>query len=184
MRFASIIIAGTLAVLAHAQSSSTTTKASSTTSVVPTLSADQARIQACLEACKPDDVNCKANCITVPSPSHAQANQTTECVAKCPQGSGSPADTEAYRACVDGCIAQYYYTSTGAPAGVTTAGGATGTGSASGASATGSGTGGGSPSSTSGSAQASGSSGSDASVIRIGSFAIGLVAFTAALFSL
>jgi len=181
MRFASIIIAGTLAVLAHAQSS-TTKPAASTTSVNTAQTSEQARIDACLAACKPDDVKCKADCITVPSPSHSQVNQTNECVAKCPQGSGSPADTEAYRVCRDGCIAKYYYTTGGTIGGAT--GSASGTGSG-GASATGTGSASGSDAtgSASGSASATGKP-SAASTFRVGSYAIGLVAFAAAFFSL
>jgi len=182
MRFASIIIAGTLAVLAHAQSS-TTKPAASTTSVNTAQTSEQARMEACLAACKPDDVKCRADCITVPSPSHSQVNQTTECVAKCPQGSGSPADTEAYRVCVDGCIAKYYYTTGGTIAGTTATGSASGTG-AGGASATGTGSASGSDATGSASGSASATGKSAASTFRVGSYAIGLVAFAAAFFSL
>lgn len=65
----------------------------------------------------------------MPSPDNAAVNQTTECVAQCPQGKGSAADNQAYADCVSGCIAKYYYTSTGLPS-ATTGSGSSGTTSA------------------------------------------------------
>ncbi|ORY66340.1 uncharacterized protein BCR38DRAFT_338969 [Pseudomassariella vexata] len=133
MRFTSIIVAGIFALSATAQSTTGETSVSSTTtSAVPTNSV-QAAIDNCLKACESGDVNCQAKCITVPSPDNAAANATTECVANCDQGSGSAADNTAYGSCVDGCIAQYFYSTTGgaSAATATAAGTGTGTGSAS-----------------------------------------------------
>lgn len=37
---------------------------------------------------------------------------TTACAKQCDQGSGSPADTAAYGACVDACISENFLTAT------------------------------------------------------------------------
>ncbi|KAI1197515.1 hypothetical protein F5X97DRAFT_176553 [Nemania serpens] len=63
----------------------------------------------------PSDTKCRANCIAVPSPDDDSVNATTSCVAACPQGNGTAEDNDAYAKCVDGCIGQYYYTTTGTP---------------------------------------------------------------------
>jgi len=45
-------------------------------------------------------------------------NLTTNCVANCDQGDGSPAATAAYAACMNGCISSYIIlTGTAAPGG-------------------------------------------------------------------
>ncbi|KAI9792526.1 MAG: hypothetical protein M1816_002046 [Peltula sp. TS41687] len=64
--------------------------------------------QSCASQCAPGDVNCTAICYGVPNPNASQVNQTTECAARCPQGSGSAADTEAYAKCQQGCITSIY----------------------------------------------------------------------------
>lgn len=52
----------------------------------------------------------------VPSPSDSQANDTTKCVAKCPQGKGTAADNKAFGDCIQQCInAHYFVTSKGTP---------------------------------------------------------------------
>lgn len=51
----------------------------------------------------------------MPSPDNDNVNKTTACVAACPQGNGTAEDNEAYAKCVDGCIGEYYYTTTGTP---------------------------------------------------------------------
>ncbi|KAI2621074.1 hypothetical protein GGR54DRAFT_647153 [Hypoxylon sp. NC1633] len=124
MRF-SILIAGLFAVAARAQSEtssstvavSTTTEAVTTTTsnIDPSQSSAQAAMIACLNACSPDDVNCKAKCIAVPSPDAQNANQTVNCAAECPQGNGTASDNLNYANCVSACIAQYYYTTSGTP---------------------------------------------------------------------
>ncbi|OTB16050.1 hypothetical protein K445DRAFT_106577 [Daldinia sp. EC12] len=105
---------------------STGTVPSVTVSIDPAQSSAQSAILDCLNACDASDVNCQAKCIAVPSPDNQNVNQTTECVAECPQGKGSASDNQAYADCVNGCIAQYFYTSTGLPA-ATTGSGSSGT---------------------------------------------------------
>ncbi|KAI1467347.1 uncharacterized protein F4812DRAFT_459451 [Daldinia caldariorum] len=108
------------------QSVTTGTQPSVTVSIDPAQSSAQSAILNCLNACDASDVSCQAKCIAVPNPSDQNVNQTTECVAQCPQGKGTEADNKAYADCVSGCIAQYFYTSTNAPGATTSA---TGTGS-------------------------------------------------------
>ncbi|KAK6958089.1 hypothetical protein Daesc_000882 [Daldinia eschscholtzii] len=105
---------------------STGTVPSVTVSIDPAQSSAQSAILDCLNACDASDVNCQAKCIAVPSPDNQNVNQTTECVAECPQGNGTASDNQAYADCVNGCIAQYFYTSTGLPA-ATTGSGSSGT---------------------------------------------------------
>ncbi|KAI1826470.1 hypothetical protein F4861DRAFT_497364 [Xylaria intraflava] len=122
MRFTSFIVAGLFAIVASAQSSveetgSATSSVASTTaaSIDPAQSSEAAKIDQCLASCDASDTKCRANCIAVPSPDNANVNATTTCVAACPQGSGTPSDNQAYANCVNGCIAQFYFTSTGTP---------------------------------------------------------------------
>lgn len=58
----------------------------------------------CAMACDAGDVTCQAACLGNARPNASQAIETTECAAKCDQGDGSPAATERYSKCVDGCI--------------------------------------------------------------------------------
>ncbi|KAI8956368.1 hypothetical protein F4801DRAFT_13707 [Xylaria longipes] len=121
MRFTSFIVAGLFAVAASAQSSSPVETGSATTTVASTsVSLDPAQssaseIQQCLAKCDDSDTKCRANCIAVPSPDNQNVNATTACVADCPQGNGTAADNQAYADCVQKCIGEYYYTSTGTP---------------------------------------------------------------------
>ncbi|KAI8957459.1 hypothetical protein F5Y11DRAFT_86263 [Daldinia sp. FL1419] len=102
-----------------------------TVSIDPAQSSAQSAILDCLNACDASDVNCQAKCIAVPSPDSQNVNKTTECVAECPQGKGSASDNEAYADCVNGCIAQYFYTATGTSGpSATTGSGSSGTTSA------------------------------------------------------
>ncbi|KAI0421020.1 hypothetical protein EKO27_g10460 [Xylaria grammica] len=117
MRFTSFIVAGLFAVAASAQSStsSTTAVASTTVSVDPAQSSLASEIEQCLAQCDDSDTKCRANCIAVPSPDNQNVNATTACVAECPQGNGTAADNQAYSDCVQKCIGDYYYTTTGTP---------------------------------------------------------------------
>ncbi|TRX98137.1 hypothetical protein FHL15_000782 [Xylaria flabelliformis] len=115
MRFASFIVAGLFAVAASAQSTATTTTASSSVSIDPAQSSITSQIEQCLAKCDESDTKCRANCIAVPSPDTQNVNATTSCVAGCPQGNGTAADNQAYADCVQKCIGEYYYTSTGTP---------------------------------------------------------------------
>ncbi|KAH8160877.1 hypothetical protein CIB48_g7371 [Xylaria polymorpha] len=121
MRFTSFIVAGLFAVAASAQSSpaetgsATNVEASTSVSIDPAQSSTASQIEQCLAKCDPSDTKCRANCIAVPSPDTQNVNATTSCVADCPQGNGTAADNQAYSDCVQSCIGQYYYTTTGTP---------------------------------------------------------------------
>ncbi|KAI1079461.1 hypothetical protein F5B20DRAFT_581240 [Whalleya microplaca] len=97
--------------------SATSAAASATVSIDPAQSSAAAAIQSCLDACDASDggVNCKAACIAVPSPDTQNVNATTDCVTKCPQGNGTAAENEAYGDCVNACIGQYFFTTSGTP---------------------------------------------------------------------
>ncbi|KAL6698621.1 hypothetical protein J3F84DRAFT_363426 [Trichoderma pleuroticola] len=113
MRF-TVVLSGLFAVLAAAAESGSPTSAAPASSV--SLDPAQQSQYDCLHACKTGDVNCQAHCIAVPSPDQSQVNATTACVAKCPQGDGSPAQTNTYKVCVDKCISDHYFvTSEGTP---------------------------------------------------------------------
>ncbi|GKT55091.1 hypothetical protein ColTof4_08046 [Colletotrichum tofieldiae] len=188
MRFTSIIVTGALAILASAQSS---TLATSTSTAVSAASSEQAAIAECLKACPATDVGCQSKCISVPNPNESQVNQTTACVAACPQGDGSPEQTQKYADCSQKCISQYYFSSGGTPAATGGSGSGSGSGgSATAATATGSGaaaTGSATRASGSGAAAsgtdaaASGSSTPNAAPALIGSASFGVVGIIGAL---
>ncbi|KAI1115240.1 hypothetical protein F5Y14DRAFT_140380 [Nemania sp. NC0429] len=115
MRFTSFIVAGLFAAAASAQSATSTVASSSVASVDPAQSSAASEIEKCLALCDESDTRCRANCIAVPSPDNDNVNATTSCVAACPQGNGTAEDNTAYAKCVDGCIAEFYYTTTGTP---------------------------------------------------------------------
>ncbi|GKT42106.1 uncharacterized protein ColSpa_02287 [Colletotrichum spaethianum] len=184
MRFTSIIVTGALAILASAQSS---TLATSTSTAVSAASSEQAAIAKCLEGCPATDVGCQSKCISVPNPNESQVNKTTACVAACPQGDGSPSDTQKYADCSQKCISEYYFSSGGTPA--ATAGSGSGSSgsataaTATGASATGSATrASGSANAASGTdAAASGTSTPNAAPVLIGSASFGVFGLIGAL---
>ncbi|RYP59994.1 hypothetical protein DL770_010101 [Monosporascus sp. CRB-9-2] len=125
MRFTNAFVAGIFAFAANAQTTESVTSAVSTTvstEVTSVTSATttreptpeeslQAEVIQCIEACD-DDVNCRAGCITVPSPDEGAVNDTTSCVADCPQGDGSEEENAAYGECVQSCISDHYLTTT------------------------------------------------------------------------
>jgi len=113
MRFTSIIVTGALAILASAQS---TTLATTTSTATSAASSEQAAIANCLKACPATDVGCQSKCISVPNPDESQVNKTTACVAACPQGDGSPEQTQKYADCSQKCISEYFFSSGGTPA--------------------------------------------------------------------
>lgn len=122
MRFTSIITAGIFAVAATAQSAVPSTTAKETPSATVSLTPEQSSSAACLEACGPSgDVACTSKCIAVPNPNDSQVNQTTDCVAKCPQGDGSEAQTNEFARCTQECISKYYFSAGGTPNPTTTA---------------------------------------------------------------
>ncbi|UPK97770.1 hypothetical protein LCI18_008705 [Fusarium solani-melongenae] len=98
MRFTSVLVAGAFAAMASAQGTATA-------SISP---AQQSQLD-CLDACDAGDVKCQSYCITVPSPNEQQVNATNECVAGCPKGKGSEADTQKYAACLQDCVAENYW---------------------------------------------------------------------------
>ncbi|KAI9894951.1 MAG: hypothetical protein M1814_000172 [Vezdaea aestivalis] len=187
MKFAGTFVLSALVavvpVLAQSSASSQTTMATMTTAALTPQ-------QTCLANCPISDVNCKAACISVPSPNEAMANRTTECAAKCPQGDGSPAATEKFAQCVQGCISSYFYSSSGAAGAATGTAGASATGSAasraSGAAATGTAASvsGSSQTGTATGAAASASKTGAASSVQIGGPVLGLAGLFAMAFAL
>ncbi|TKA82294.1 hypothetical protein B0A55_01453 [Friedmanniomyces simplex] len=102
--------------LAAAQSTDSATV--TTSSLSPTAT--------CLAGCAQRDTSCQAACVAVPNPDAAQIAATNQCEAACPQGNGTQAETEAYAACLQGCVSSYYYASTGTIAAGNTATSASG----------------------------------------------------------
>lgn len=117
MRVSSIFLAAGLALFANAQTTAGNDTPSQTQdSVSAAQSSVQAEVLRCLNACDVSDVNCRARCIAVPSPSDQQANATNNCVTGCPIGKGTEADNNAYTKCVTECIGNNYFTpSAGTP---------------------------------------------------------------------
>lgn len=64
----------------------------------------------------------------MPCPSQYQANATTECAAKCPQGNGTQSETEQYASCQASCVSSYFLsTGTAGPSATASSGSATAT---------------------------------------------------------
>ncbi|KAL1901679.1 hypothetical protein Cpir12675_000369 [Ceratocystis pirilliformis] len=101
MRFTTALFAFVAAVSAQ-----TGTATSDAAPAETTLSSAQIE---CLKNCDDSDVNCRANCVMVPNPNDDQVNATTECVASCPQGNGTEAETQAYIDCSQDCVNKFYY---------------------------------------------------------------------------
>lgn len=107
-----IILSGLFSLTFAQSSASQSTSATTTAPLTPQAS--------CLSKCAAGDVNCQAICVGVPHPGSAQTNATTDCVAKCDQGDGSTAASQAYSKCRDACISSYIITmpgNTAAPGG-------------------------------------------------------------------
>jgi hypothetical protein len=116
MKFIAVAISAIVG-LAAAQSSSSAGSSASTTQA-PSSTHQLTPVESCIQSCSPGDVNCQAICVGVPHPGSVQVNATTDCVAKCDQGDGSTAASDAYRKCRDACISSYIITSgTAAPGG-------------------------------------------------------------------
>ena len=62
---------------------------------------------------------CRAKCYKVPCPSDSQANDTNHCVAACPQGNGTAADTQRYSDCEQRCYSSHFFPATDASGGQT-----------------------------------------------------------------
>lgn len=170
--------------LAIAVTDSTTNQQSATVSLSPEAS--------CEANCDPKDICCKANCAKVPCPNNQMANQTTACVAGCPQGNGSAADTANYSKCIQSCYSSLFFPATvttdGSASGATNVGGGSSAGS--GASGTGaSGTSGTNNGSSSGTATAASTSSSKAAAasyqtLQLGASGAGLLGVILAVFAL
>ncbi|RJE17947.1 hypothetical protein PHISCL_09717 [Aspergillus sclerotialis] len=101
MKINGLFALSSLLVLAAAQE---TTGSPTTTS----LSAEAS----CAQNCGTNDRCCIAGCYKVPCPSKDQADDTNKCVAKCPQGTGTPEDTQAYISCQNACFTSHFFPAT------------------------------------------------------------------------
>lgn len=139
----------------------------------------------CAIKCPAEDICCKASCVHVPCPNEAMANKTTECARNCVQGSGTPADAEAYGRCQLGCISSYFFTGTANLPAATGTAAASGSASVSAASGSGSVSGSGSQTaSATGSAATTKSTGVANVQYQLGSTAVGIIGLMMAAFAL
>ncbi|KAJ5601170.1 hypothetical protein N7510_010704 [Penicillium lagena] len=105
MKF-NVLALSTLLVLAAAQDTTTTTANHAATTANAEVS--------CASKCDANDVCCRARCYKVPCPSDSQANDTNSCVAACPQGNGTAADTQRYSDCEQNCYSSHFFPATNA----------------------------------------------------------------------
>ncbi|KAJ5688567.1 hypothetical protein N7462_002959 [Penicillium macrosclerotiorum] len=119
------------ALLALAAAADTTTNSAASTATA------SAEVQ-CANKCGVNDLCCVAACYKVPCPSDNQAIDTNKCVAACPQGTGSPADTKKYADCEQSCFSSHFFPATGAAAATGSSGSSASTASGSEATETGS----------------------------------------------
>jgi len=170
--------------------------ASSITSAPPTAASAALTPQvSCALACNPGDVTCQAACLGIARPNSSQVVETNECAAKCDQGDGSPAATEKFSQCVQGCISSHFPSSqtafggpgNAAPSGAASSAGATGaaqsaasSGASKAASATGSQATGSATSSTTASTSSPGAGNS----VQVQAAGVGLAGLVFALFAL
>jgi len=100
MKFSAILFAASLvaAVAALPQEGSKT----SSIPIPTATSSYPPEVMECLEKCS--DVTCEADCLGSPAPTEEDTQNTTECVAACPQGDGSTEDSEKYEKCQSACI--------------------------------------------------------------------------------
>ncbi|PUU78128.1 hypothetical protein B9Z19DRAFT_1065335 [Tuber borchii] len=125
MKFSTVFISLGFAALAAAQANSTRAVASPTQT-----SSYSTAVASCLGKCKEADVTCRAQCLGSAAPNDGAANATNECVAKCPKGDGSQAQTDQYAACANSCINTIFLsTSSVAPAATGSSGSGSGSGS-------------------------------------------------------
>jgi hypothetical protein len=115
MRVATILFTASLALFANAQSTTVDQAPTTTDPSAAAASSAQAEMVRCIQACDPDDVNCKADCVAVPSPNDKEANATNQCVAECDIGEGSEAENIAYDTCVRGCISTNFFPTADGP---------------------------------------------------------------------
>ncbi|KAE8371304.1 hypothetical protein BDV26DRAFT_276376 [Aspergillus bertholletiae] len=105
-----LIALASLVAMTAAQSSS---ESATETTVAPTATYSLSPQQSCAKKCDSKDLCCIAGCFEVPCPNDSQANDTNSCVAACPQGSGTPADTDRYAACQSSCYSSHFFPITG-----------------------------------------------------------------------
>ncbi|OQE93762.1 hypothetical protein PENNAL_c0005G05123 [Penicillium nalgiovense] len=105
MKFSFLALSALLAVAAAAD---TTTANASIITSTPEVE--------CAKSCEAKDICCTASCYHVPCPSDEQANDTNKCVAACPQGTGSPADTQKYAECERSCYSSHFWGGNGSGA--------------------------------------------------------------------
>ncbi|PGH23277.1 hypothetical protein AJ80_02693 [Polytolypa hystricis UAMH7299] len=74
----------------------------------PSATAELTPAASCAVKCDAADMCCLADCAGVPCPNEDMANETTECAAKCDQGSGSAEDTVKYADCQRNCINTHF----------------------------------------------------------------------------
>ncbi|KAG0161451.1 Metal-dependent phosphohydrolase, HD domain [Penicillium digitatum] len=89
--------------------------AADTTTLNPSTITTTAEIE-CAKSCDATDICCTAKCYHVPCPSDNQVNDTNKCVSACPQGNGSPADTQKYAECEQSCYNSHFWGGNGSGA--------------------------------------------------------------------
>ncbi|KGO76268.1 hypothetical protein PITC_036940 [Penicillium italicum] len=109
------------ALLAFAAAADTTTMNPSTITTTPEIE--------CAKSCEATDICCTAKCYHVPCPNDNQVNDTNKCVSACPQGTGSPADTQRYAECEQSCYNSHFWGGNGSGATATHASTTSSTGS-------------------------------------------------------
>ncbi|OQE25882.1 hypothetical protein PENFLA_c008G09114 [Penicillium flavigenum] len=185
MKFSVLALSALLAVAAAAD----------TTTANPSIITSTPEVE-CAKSCEAKDICCTASCYHVPCPSDEQANDTNECVAACPQGTGSPADTQKYAECERSCYSSHFWGGNGSGATAThssttsTGTGSTATQTSSDSSSTGSKSSGDNDSNDTSSGTATSSSGSSqettnaAANVKLGASAAGLFGLVVAAFAL
>jgi len=132
MKFSAIFISLGFAALAAAQTANSTSHAAASPTQTSSYST---AVASCLGKCKESDVTCRAQCLGSAAPNDGAANATNECVAKCPKGDGSQAQTDQYAQCANSCINSIFLsTSSVAPAATGSSGSGSGSGSGNGGS--------------------------------------------------
>lgn len=85
----------------------------------------------------PRDSCCIAKCYQTPCPNDSQVEDTHNCIAACPQGTGTPADSQKFADCEKRCIDTHYMATAGTTAMTTFSGTTTSNTTISGATASG-----------------------------------------------
>ncbi|KAE8358909.1 hypothetical protein BDV27DRAFT_61097 [Aspergillus caelatus] len=104
-----LIALASLVALTAAQSTDSASDSATGTTAAPSTTVSLSPQQSCAKKCDQTDLCCIAGCFQVPCPNDSQANDTNTCVAACPQGSGTPSDTERYAACQSSCYSSHFF---------------------------------------------------------------------------